>query len=372
MAGSRNGSGTRSSKRQTKDKEDIEAPPKIQCVVCEGYFNDSDKLIICERCKDFICIGENCANMSDTEWSVMSKPNNHWYCSNCNAAAMQAVMNDKAIEDRCREFLEQYEQRLSKVESELTNKASKSDLAETQKEVNNKIEEVNKRVEELDTKITEGASNLNRQDQDTSINSVEQFADRMRRQKNVVIYGIEESKSNLKDRSTADDRKAVKSIYSIVTGNRLKEEDFSVIRLGSAVIPKGSSKSEYNNGTSDTEEETENRPTSSENQKRNSRKRPLLVKFCEERFKMQLKRNLRNLKDSDYDHISVKDDMNKEDRVMLKRMVNEAEEKNKNTVDPHFEYRVIGETWDRKVVKVRKRGPRQADKEEEEERNNID
>ena len=55
---------------------------------------------------------------------------------------------------------------------------------------------------------------------------------------------------------------------------------------------------------------------------------------------MQLKRNLRNLKDSDFDHISVKDDMNKGDRVMLKRMNNETEEKNK-----HLEYRVMGKLW---------------------------
>lgn len=71
-------------------------------------------------------------------------------------------------------------------------------------------------------------------------------------------------------------------------------------------------------------------------------------------------RNSKNLKGSKY-NISVKEDMSREDREKERQLREEAGQKNEGNLDPQWVYAVRGEMWNRKVVKLKKRGEKNAD-----------
>ena len=98
------------------------------CKLCESLFeNDDDKLMQCERCKENICCKETCLNMPDLEYTFYKEhPHCHWFCSECEAPALKSVQTDMEIEERCSEFMKVYDERLQKVETDLTNKAEKT------------------------------------------------------------------------------------------------------------------------------------------------------------------------------------------------------------------------------------------------------
>jgi hypothetical protein len=73
------------------------------CKFCEEKFSDNDdRLLVCERCEKPVCLP--CTDgVSVEEYSVLSRAGTqcHWYCKDCDKAAVAAVRTDNIIEQRC-------------------------------------------------------------------------------------------------------------------------------------------------------------------------------------------------------------------------------------------------------------------------------
>ena len=81
----------------------------------------------CERCNEKFCCQASCLNMPDTEYNFyMEHPHCHWFCSECEAPALKSVQTDMESEDRCKEYMKAYDERLEKIETDLTTKAEKT------------------------------------------------------------------------------------------------------------------------------------------------------------------------------------------------------------------------------------------------------
>ena len=83
--------------------------------------------------------------------------------------------------------------------------------------------------------------------------------------------------------------------------------------------------------------------------------RPLLVKFDQETERNEFMKRLYKLKDSNYEKISVKADMTREEREAEKKLREEAKVKNGENKAPNIIYLIRKETWDRKIAKITKR-----------------
>jgi hypothetical protein len=66
---------------------------------------------------------------------------------------------------------------------------------------------------------------------EASRQKIEQIEERISRQKNVIIYGLQDSKSNLKEEVRREDANTVKEIFKQVTNADLRDEDFVAVRL---------------------------------------------------------------------------------------------------------------------------------------------
>ena len=155
------------------------------------------------------------------------------------------------------------------------------------------------------------------------------LSDTLNRQRNIVIFGLKEADSNLKDTAKQLDGQSVTDICKIVTENNLTAgQDFEVVRLGK--------RAEASEG------------------KRGGNSRPLLVKFSDEKQKRVFMKNLGRLKGSNY-KISIRHDQSKEERQRERDLHKEKESLNKENQDPQYVYVVRGETWSRRVVKIRRR-----------------
>ena len=91
-------------------------------VVCKN----SDKWIQCERCELWFCL--ICSDLTDKEHALFTskKARAHWYCQACESQAVKAVTTDQAIEEKCKEFLGEFQLRLESCETRLNDKADKS------------------------------------------------------------------------------------------------------------------------------------------------------------------------------------------------------------------------------------------------------
>jgi hypothetical protein len=156
--------------------------------------------------------------------------------------------------------------------------------------------------------------------------------EKMQRQNNIVIFGLAEVESNLKDDIRQKDGQTVTDIFKLVTGTDVTVgQDFETARLGKkGEVAKG------------------------DNVADNVAKRPLLVKFQDGKQKAAMMKNLNRLKGSHY-NISIRHDQNREDRRVEKELWEEAKRKNQEEKDAQFVHVIRGEAWSRKVVRMRRR-----------------
>lgn len=212
-------SGSSSGNRNASNKPDNKLgtpaalkPETVKCGICKEVVDtDKEKVLRCERCLTCFCI--ECTGVEEAEHAILTKPNYHWFCDTCNFPAIQAVLTDKAVEDRCKEFLASFEDRLIAVEQE--QKSQKEEL----KQVQRKLETIG---QEKNAQAGHGDVEASRQ-------KIEQIEERISRQKNVIIYGLQDSKSNLKEEVRREDANTVKEIFKQVTNADLQDEDFVAV-----------------------------------------------------------------------------------------------------------------------------------------------
>ena len=157
--------------------------------------------------------------MPDLEYTFyMEHPHCHWFCSECEAPALKSVQTDMEIEERCSEFMKVYDERLQKVETDLTNKAEKTvvdklsaDLVASQNTMKGLISDVTKNANKLDLIINEQEEIVRRQN-----NIIIKGLDLDNRQVENVAYELfEEMGQNV----------IIKNAFAIRKGERKLEND---------------------------------------------------------------------------------------------------------------------------------------------------
>lgn len=91
----------------------VDLDPPAPCTKCKVIFSDSDDhLLGCERCRDWYC--QKCVNMTDPEYEIMCKNDNLiWLCDKCKAPAIEAILTDRTIEERCNKYCSEMEERIN-------------------------------------------------------------------------------------------------------------------------------------------------------------------------------------------------------------------------------------------------------------------
>ena len=108
---------------RSKSVADMNELEPWDCQICKKVFKDSDsKMIECQRCSDHFCI--RCLNITKSEYDIMSKSDSIWFCIKCRPIVEEHIVTDFKIEQRCREIVDNYEQRLNSVERTTTEKCS--------------------------------------------------------------------------------------------------------------------------------------------------------------------------------------------------------------------------------------------------------
>ena len=99
----------------------------------------------------------------------------HWYCSNCELDAVQAVQNDAHTEEHCQEFLSKYECRIAAVEEKVDEKADKT-----------KVDTIGSQVEALNDQIKSMAVDIDTLNK--KIGTV--LFEKIKRRNNILIRGL--------------------------------------------------------------------------------------------------------------------------------------------------------------------------------------
>lgn len=151
------------------------------CLKCLQIFtNEDDHMILCDRCDGYMC--QKCAKLDDSQYEVLTKSltNLHFYCENCEAPAIQSVLTDATIEEKCSKYCKKIEDRLTKVEKDNAEKADKNvvdSLGARLKKMEEDMKGLTEDISKMNGKIM-----LTRNEKD----------EKEKREMNLVIRGLEE------------------------------------------------------------------------------------------------------------------------------------------------------------------------------------
>jgi hypothetical protein len=312
------------------------------CFVCNKSVGDEDKAFMCDCCK--LWHHSKCEDVSDNNYQLLTEATNpgiKWYCRKCNVG-IAPVMDAIAL---LRSKMEDTEKKVFKIDKdvkhisdEVKSLKSRLDTVEKEKKKEQLTDEMKTLKNRLDTVEKEKKNEVDKQAE-----TVKHVSDRIQRTKNVLIFGLDEPETNLKNEARTKDKESMTDLYRHVTRTEIQNSDFEAIRLGGKQSKEGR-EGEQNPDNEQTDGPDNNRP-------HQDRKRPLLIKFSEDRQKASFMRNLWRLKGSKY-RISVREDMNREDREKERGLREEMNRKNEN-VDPQWVYILRGDPWNRRLVKIR-------------------
>ena len=299
----------------------------IKCGACEKPVKERAQALMCELCLHWHHAG--CQKISaDLYKSIQAGGDNlHWFCPACNPKALDTIKLVQTI----REKNDKLEKKIDSVESVVEEiKTALTKLTEDhQSHQEEMAKEIAKLRDEADSSkkawgAQETIANAPAKPKDTQ-DVLHKVNDQLNRKKNVVIFGLAEKDTNLRDEIRAQDMNTVNEIVKLVADETPK---LTTTRLGK-------------------------RPETTE--AKDPAKRPILVRFESEAEKDGFMRQLYKLKGSNFTHISVKQDMTREERETEKKLKEEAKNLNESNTDPQIIYLVRGQTWDRRVVKMKKR-----------------
>ena len=122
-----------------------EAPDTLICNRCKGIFtNVNAKMICCNRCQKWYCT--KCVNITDAFYSFLASKEADdiaWFCKACKEPAKKAIIEDKCIEDKCKEYTKKTNEKLS-LEVDLQNKADTIEIDRLER-----IENIEKSIRKL-------------------------------------------------------------------------------------------------------------------------------------------------------------------------------------------------------------------------------
>ena len=179
---------TKNKKGRTDNTSVDSSGDKCKCKKCQVDLASDSKCIQCERCLLWYCIG--CANITEAQYSAMSSLKFiHWFCLECEPAALKAAQNDKQVEEQCKEFFSVYDTRLTKCEENIEKKAEKSEVDSLKATVINQDDRIEGLLKDIST--------LNRK---LDLVRFEPF-EKAKRKNNIVIRGLPETGNSDEDKA---------------------------------------------------------------------------------------------------------------------------------------------------------------------------
>ena len=115
--------------KATGKKRGANSDESWKCKVCSTDFTDeNDHVVECERCELYVC--QTCLKIDDVQYAAYSLPNLHYFCDDCDLAAVAAVKTDADIDAKIKAYSEKVENRLTALEALIATKAEKSVIDE--------------------------------------------------------------------------------------------------------------------------------------------------------------------------------------------------------------------------------------------------
>lgn len=310
----------------TKDKSDSESEA-WECKICREIFEGiDDKLLECQRCRGHFCI--TCLKKPVAEYILLTESDLMWFCSGCRERVEKDIITDVKIEERCKKFLEGFEDRLCILENSMKNKCERNEVKSMIKDEAKKEFITEEKVKiivqkELDSRAeTAGYSDQgNTTNKEETLNDViTEINDRKLREKNLIVFGFKELVTSSKSTRDEYDEKAMQEIIKITDKEAGEEEIVKVQRLG-----------KY----------------------KDKKIRPVMVTLGSEERKGRIFKGAHKLKETKYDNIRLSNDLTQTERDNETKLFNQAKELEKNCPNGHL-YKVRGPPWARKVVCVKK------------------
>lgn len=320
--------------KKSKESSANKELDSITCNTCKKVFTEEDsKILCCDRCELWFCI--TCANVTEACYKFLASKDAEdiaWYCKNCKIPAKTAVIEDKSIEDKCKEYTKELNQKMKTIETSIQKKA---DITELQK-LQQKVEENENKLKGLIENKKEGrtwAEIMETPEKRTVQEVIEKSLkereseekERQSRRKNIIIFDLPESKETEPDARKEEDTKKViglcKNIINITFDQSMIDR---AIRLGKATEGKD---------------------------------RPLLVSLKEENKKREIFQNLNKIRESGapFNKINISHDLTKKQKEELKEIIEEAQKKEQNDQSGEWMYRVRGPPWNWYIKKIPKR-----------------
>ena len=124
-----------------------EAQDILICNRCKGIFtNVNAKMICCDRCQKWYCT--KCVNITNAFYSILASKEADdiaWFCKACKEPAKKTIIEDKCIEDKCKEYTKKINEKLRRLEVDLQNKADTIEIHRLQR----RIENIEKSIQKL-------------------------------------------------------------------------------------------------------------------------------------------------------------------------------------------------------------------------------
>jgi len=304
----------------------------IQCDICDGWWHPACAGLDSELCEH---LGKN--------------QQMHWYCARCNSSVGKLIkevmrMNERLdmvedcvrkVEDKMEKMREGFSTQLDKVTSEVNKNRNEvreliqEEMKKCEDKVIDKVNETKPKWSELVTQEVDIRFNELHVDIDSVHKTVTETKekimdneDKLKRIKNIIMYNVQESKSETVSERNKDDMNFCGLIMDRVLKVGYEEGDIiKVVRLGRFDDTK---------------------------------KRPLLIEFSNAHVKNVVMENVTKLGSArnEFTGVTVSHDMTIKEREQCRDLVEEAKNKQK-TESGNYIYRVRGLPGQMKIVRFR-------------------
>lgn len=278
---------------------------------------------------------------------------------------LSAVSQLSRRQDELDSKLEAQASRIDDLDSQSSDQTARiEDLDQTSVEQSERITSVEAKLHDQEGRLTKLESSTTAQPPsevvwpDPAVQVVSEVTrninERLERQKNAIIFNVQESNSNIKDEIIKADIEQVTDLCRYLVEEDLR---FTTKRLGKRVRREA----HHENGR--TPSETSQSPVGAGDQSVPLfQPRPMLVQLDSAEAKAKVMKRLYRLGHTDvpeyFTDISVKHDMTPAERENEKELRREVREKNESREDLNLKYKIAGPPWDRKIITVEVREPR--------------
>lgn len=266
------------------------------CFECDEICQDKDKdNLNCNQCKSWFHL--KCTSIKTSEWKILSKnPYIVYVCETCMTRKGKDHSDIQEIKELLKENLKETKESMKKLETDILQKVDKAieeklcKQSETQEKLESMMNEVKGVEVNIETKIRREVQIF-----------MDKHQEKETRKCNLIIHRLKETCESDKEQKIQDKENILK-IFEL-TNPEMKAEiqehfkaDKKIIRLGTF-------------------------------DKNNTKPRSIKVILPDEEAKWDILKGCKNLKNSDFEHISVQADLTKEERDRNQALRQELKER---------------------------------------------